>query len=101
MNQQRAKELLPLITAFAEGKTIQRKITGDGGYKWADDQQPSFLNMLEYRIKPEKKTGYINIYGHLTTGGLIFDNAFNADTGKLSSRIACIRIEYEEGQFDE
>ena len=55
MNRKEAKELMPIIKAFAEGKTIQsRCIKGDKSL-WYDDEDPSFDNDLEYRLKPEPK----------------------------------------------
>lgn len=52
MNRERAKELLPIIQAFAEGKGIQtrNKLTD-----WLDVNQPSWVEHQEYRIKPEPK----------------------------------------------
>ena len=53
MNRKEAKELMPIIQAFAEGKAIEsRCIKGDNSL-WYDDEDPSFDNDLEYRIKPE------------------------------------------------
>ena len=56
MTREEAKELLPIIQAFAEGKDIQiRNITDDG---WDDinDDRMSFCAKAEaYRIKPEPK----------------------------------------------
>ena len=53
MNRKEAKELMPIIQAFAEGKTIEsRCIKGDKSL-WYDDEDPSFDDDLEYRIKPE------------------------------------------------
>ena len=56
MTREEAKELLPIIKAFAEGKDIQiRNITDDG---WDDinDDRMSFCAKAEaYRIKPEPK----------------------------------------------
>ena len=53
MNIKEAKELMPIIQAFAEGKAIEsRCIKGDKSL-WYDDEDPSFDNDLEYRIKPE------------------------------------------------
>lgn len=56
MNRQEAKELLPIIQAFAEGKTIQYYYNDAG---WADvkpDEVADFSdNPLKYRIKPESK----------------------------------------------
>ena len=55
MNRNQAKELLPIIQAYAEGKAIEsRCIKGDKSL-WYDDEDPSFDNDLEYRIKPEPK----------------------------------------------
>ena len=56
MTREEAKNLLPIIQAFAEGKDIQiRNITDDG---WDDinDDRMSFCAKAEaYRIKPEPK----------------------------------------------
>ena len=53
MNRKEAKELMPIIQAFAEGKAIEsRCIKGDTSL-WYDDEDPSFDDDLEYRIKPE------------------------------------------------
>ena len=53
MTREEAKQLLPIIHAFAEGKAIEsRCIKGDKSL-WYDDEDPSFDDDLEYRIKPE------------------------------------------------
>ena len=55
MTREEAKQILPIIQAFAEGKAIEsRCIKGDKSL-WYDDEDPSFDNDLEYRIKPEQK----------------------------------------------
>lgn len=54
MNREQAKELLPIIQAFAEGKAIQSKYI-DGSNTWWDDNDISFGDGVEYRIKPESK----------------------------------------------
>lgn len=55
MNRNQAKALLPIIQAYAEGKAIEsRCIKGDKSL-WYDDEDPSFDNDFEYRIKPEPK----------------------------------------------
>ena len=58
MNRERAKELLPVIQAFAEGKTVQIKY-GDG---WEDLGEPVFDFSGEYRIKPEPLECWVNVY---------------------------------------
>lgn len=59
MNRQRAKELLPVIQAFAEGKTIQQSACGKPSL-WLDipseHADVAFSRAPEcYRIKPEPK----------------------------------------------
>ena len=55
MTREETKQLLPIIQAFAEGKAIEsRCIKGDKSL-WYDDEDPSFDNDLEYRLKPEPK----------------------------------------------
>ena len=55
MTREEAKQLLPIIQAFAEGKAIEsRCIKGDKSL-WYDDEDPSFDNDLEYRLKTESK----------------------------------------------
>lgn len=54
MTREEAKELLPIIQAFAEGKVIQCKncITNE----WRDFDEPVFSGLPDnYRIKPEPK----------------------------------------------
>ena len=52
MNRNQAKELLPFIQAFAEGKAIQQT----DGYDWYDLDDPDFMaNGSSYRIKPGPK----------------------------------------------
>lgn len=53
MTKDQAKLFLPIITAFAEGKTIQMKGADD---KWQVSVNPGFTrNPEDYRIKPELK----------------------------------------------
>lgn len=55
MNRNQAKQLLPVIQAYVEGKTIQsRCIKGDTSL-WYDEEDPSFDEDFEYRIKQEPK----------------------------------------------
>lgn len=54
MNRHQVKELLPIMQAFAEGKTIQVK---DKYNIWHDDKDELLFNLgfQDYRIKPEIK----------------------------------------------
>jgi hypothetical protein len=51
MTRERAKELLPVIQAYAEGKEVEWKASR--GWKLA--QEPKWVIDNEYRIKPEPK----------------------------------------------
>ena len=51
MTREEAKELLPIIQAFAEGKTIQVWYNDT----WQDEEYPSFGELSLFRIKPEPK----------------------------------------------
>lgn len=55
MTPEQAKQLLPVITAFAEGKTIQfERQNRTGELFWEDHATPDFTAPPEcYRIKPE------------------------------------------------
>lgn len=55
MTPNRAKELLPIITAFSEGKQIEWK-DGPGATHWKGPMVNAiFYDHHEYRIKPELK----------------------------------------------
>lgn len=56
MTQEEAKEFLPIIQAFAEGKQIQDKI--EGVTDWVDTDEINFEyegQKIKHRIKPEIK----------------------------------------------
>ena len=54
MTREEAKELLPIIQAFTEGKTIQFRTNNRS---WVDllDNDIEINALFEYRIKPEQK----------------------------------------------
>ena len=65
MNAQNAKELLPLIQALADRKTIQEDISG----QWCDTEVPTFFReVCFYRIKPEPRTFEM----YLTSSGSMY-----------------------------
>ena len=51
MTREEAKELLPFIQAFAEGKIIQVWANDT----WKDENYPFFGTLYQFRIKPEPK----------------------------------------------
>lgn len=53
MTRKEAKELLPIIQAYAEGKTIQYRVNEETN-EWKDIDNPVFNDLpSDYRIKPE------------------------------------------------
>ena len=55
MTREEIKKMLPILQAFVDGKTIEsRCIKGDKSL-WYNDEDPSFDNDFEYRIKPEPR----------------------------------------------
>ena len=55
MNRERAKELLPVIKAYSEGKVIQCWSAPN----WIDMDYPTFVENSEYRVKPEPMECYV------------------------------------------
>ena len=55
MNRNQAKELLPIIKAFSKGKAIESRCIKGNKSLWYDDEDPSFDDDFEYRIKSEPK----------------------------------------------
>lgn len=56
MNRIEAKEFLPLMQAYAEGKTIQQRRQVGYDDEWFDVEYPSWEGIpSDYRIKPEPK----------------------------------------------
>ena len=51
MTREEAKQLLPIIQAYADGKTIQVWANDT----WQDEEYPSFGELSLFRIKPEPK----------------------------------------------
>ena len=55
MTSEQAKELLPIMQAFAEGKTLQYRVNKEYN-EWKDIDNPTFNDApSEYRIKSEPK----------------------------------------------
>lgn len=52
MTREKAKELLPIIQAFVEGKTIQVWANDI----WQDEESPLFWAYAQFRIKPGQKS---------------------------------------------
>ena len=96
MTREQAKELLPIIQAWAEGKNIQ--FISDG--EWHDINQADFTCYHDkYRIKPEPK------YRPFKTQEECFDemlkhNPFGWLKSKMNGRFSCIGEVYGSDEFE-
>ena len=55
MTREEIKAMLPIMQAFAEGKTLQYRVNEETN-EWKDIDNPAFNDLpSEYRIKPEPK----------------------------------------------
>lgn len=86
MTREEAKELLPIMQAFAEGKTIEYR-----GYSraWKVAQTPTWSSSLDYRIKPESE------YRPFKTkeecwNEMMKHNPFGWLKSKMNGRLRCI-----------
>lgn len=56
MNRQQAKELLPIIQGYVDGKKIEKRPKGRYDVEWQETDLPAFnAHTCDYRIKPEPK----------------------------------------------
>lgn len=59
MNRERAKELLPIIQAFAEGRPIEAKYYTENDDRWSASTEPKWSDVCDYRIKPERRKVWV------------------------------------------
>lgn len=77
--------------------------SGDSLDNWTKDGtfDLSETTVWDLENAPEKKAGYINIYPKEYISDKIYESRSCADSSSCFDRIACIRIEYEDGQSDD
>ena len=89
------------MTGNANYPVIAVNDTGDI-YTFTSEGMFQIDGRSEYHLVCEvkvKQVRYVNIYPN----GTVFDHKSkrDAENGAGTSRLACIRVEYEEGQFDD
>lgn len=85
MDRKTAKELLPVIKAYAEGKVIQMKSSNLN--KWEDAVSPAFtLPTNNYRIKPEPREFYMAFREGFNSTGPVFHSEKSAERYINSSK---------------
>ena len=107
MNQSKRHKWADVLIAWAEGKEIQLKTVYSSNESWNsyNGKQIPDLDSDEvmWRIKPEVKTGWVNIFSENPYVGGIFNTKRAADIhhdeySYSQNRIACIQISYTEGE---
>ena len=96
MTREEAKELLPIIQAFAEGKNIQYKDDMD---RWVDIKNPSFKSFFEYRIKPEPKYRPFKSQEECWKE-MLKHQPFGWLKSKMNGRFSCIGEVYGSDEFE-
>ncbi len=83
-----------VIIAWANGEEIEVMFTPSEG--WVDTSKPKWHEQFEYRIKPKrvKKEGWVNVYPSYC--GSVHRTEKEANKSALGTRVACVRIEWEE-----
>jgi hypothetical protein len=92
------------IIAWASGEPIQFRHNEKEGWVTYTNQHegtPAFdLNDVEWRPKPKKKCGWMNIrideQSGLYCGGLIYPSFELAES--VCNKVALVKIEFEEGE---
>ena len=67
MNRERAKQLLPIIQAFADGKEIEVYYCAEKGWRNIDENDYAclWIDAYDYRIKPEPREWMVSPDGTL------------------------------------
>lgn len=84
-----------VIEAFRNGKSIQ--VSEPSKNCWADTPYPAFNLEFDYRVKPEKKEMWVNVYRD-AQGCVYHETKRDAEDRVGPGRIACVRVVYEEGE---
>ena len=96
MTREDAREMLPIIQAYAEGKTIQFL---DGG-KWLDVYETDFHeSTYKYRIKPEPKYRPFKTQEECWNE-MMKHRPFGWLKSKMNGRFSCIGEVYGSDEFE-
>lgn len=89
------EEMIKVIQGYIDGKEIQYRM--HGYQTWNEATTPTFsFNNTQYRIKPQKKEGWINIYKNRISGYHIHSTKEKALRVKGCGYTTTIKIEWEE-----
>ena len=99
MNRDQAKELLPVIQAFAEGKDVQW-LESCGSEEWITVEDEAYFEEWQWRIKPEPIELWVNVFEDRSTSSHPDQNTANmyASHEAAGKCIACKHILVEPGE---
>ena len=86
--------VLALITR--DGREASEGFTAEGFLWHTRDESPSDLIPV-----PQKHVRWVNFYNDTDFAGSVYFSKKEADSRAAKRRIARVRVEFEEGQFDE
>lgn len=97
MSRETIKKNLPFIQAFAEGKDVQYRYAAPGrfGREWLsiNDGSGIFADPnFEFRIKPEPREFWINVYSGPPCDLMIHSTKKRADEEASDDRLECIHV---------
>lgn len=95
MTRERTKLLLDtgVLQAWAEGKEIQIKFIPNG--QWVDftGEEPHFPSTkFEWRVKPEPRRWWVNIYPGCPRSGRLHDSLESAQSNKCGGIEECVEV---------
>ena len=96
MTREEAKEMLPIIQAYVEGKTVQYEFYTD---IWKDIKEPSFRSDVKYRIKPEQKYRPFKTKEECLQE-MLKHHPFGWLKSKMNGRFSCIGEVYGSDEFE-
>ena len=96
MTREEAKELLPIIQAYVEGKTVQYEFYTD---IWKDIKEPSFRSDVKCRIKPEPKYRPFKTQEECWNE-MMKHQPFGWLKSKMNGRFSCIGEVYGSDEFE-
>ena len=100
------KKHFDVITAYMTGAQIQYFLEhGPEAGTWQNIDCPAWRLDCEYRVKPEEKTTWLNVYPGSTksaayTGFIPHKTKKDADKAAVycKNRVACLKVIYFEGE---
>ena len=99
MTREEAKQLLPVIQAFADGKMVQVRINNDSSWTDLLDNDLKISNLYEYRIKPEPKYRPFKSQEECLQE-MLKHHPFGWLKSKMNGRFSCIGEVYGSDEFE-